>query len=376
MSVSWSTCFLLVSSLGAAGPAPVVVYQNQARILPNAMVDNDHLLIEKQALREWTGLDLKPQGACMGDLCVPLGSAGAKITIAKNGKDMVDWTLLAEKLKQPLVRDSEENVFCFGAIPLVRRASVESGLAPDFAVPDREGKIVRLSDFRGKKVLVLTWASWCGCSLDLPGWQKIYDELKDRNFIIVAAAQDTAGESAAGKFYDRAKATYITLIDRDHQVSALFGLVNVPSGIWIDEEGHIVRAPEVAYSRNMFGVDGRRYVAALRDWVDKGPKSEFVMTPSSLAKEMPAPSADRSRADVYFALGTYFEQKGNHTKAVKYWREAQALEPESWNFHRQEWAFTPEVAGKNWLKKVSGLKGKPYYKPLQLPKAPANEPSK
>jgi hypothetical protein len=87
----------------------------------------------------------------------------------------------------------------FGEIPVLRGAFYNSRIAPDFAVPDRTGKLVHLSDFRGKKALVITWASWWGCRLDLPGWQKLYTELHDKNFEIIAAAQDTGGEAAAGK---------------------------------------------------------------------------------------------------------------------------------------------------------------------------------
>ena len=123
--------------------------------------------------------------------------------------------------------------------------------APDFVLPDRTGKIVHLSDFRGKKVFLVTWASWCGCKLDLAGWQALYEELQDKNFHIVAVAEDTAGEAAAGEWYDKAKATYTTLIDRDHVVSSLYHMVNVPTGVWIDEQGKIVRPSEVAYSRDM-----------------------------------------------------------------------------------------------------------------------------
>jgi len=59
-----------------------------------------------------------------------------------------------------VVADAEARVWSFGEIPVFRGAFVESRIAPDFAVSDRQGRIVHLSDFRGKKVLVVTWASW------------------------------------------------------------------------------------------------------------------------------------------------------------------------------------------------------------------------
>ena len=94
---------------------------------------------------------VKPQGACKDDLCIPIP------------KDMKsgEWFNLsgfARKLHQPVV--AEAGVWSFGEIPVLRCDFYESRIAPDFSVPDRTGKTVHLSDFRGKKVLILTWASW------------------------------------------------------------------------------------------------------------------------------------------------------------------------------------------------------------------------
>ena len=94
---------------------------------------------------------VKPQGACKGDLCIPIPKA------MKSG----EWFNLSgfgRKLHQPVV--AEGNVWSFGEIPVLRGDFYESRIAPDFSVPDRKGKAVHLSDFRGKKVLILTWASW------------------------------------------------------------------------------------------------------------------------------------------------------------------------------------------------------------------------
>ena len=56
--------------------------------------------------------------------------------------------------------DHEHLVWSFGNIPVTRNGFLQSAMAPDFALPNLEGKLVRLSDFRGKKVLIVTWASW------------------------------------------------------------------------------------------------------------------------------------------------------------------------------------------------------------------------
>ena len=232
--------------------------------------------------------------------------------------------------------------------------------------------MVRLSDFRGKKVLLLTWASWCGCSLDLVGWQKVYEELSPKNFELIAVAEDTGGESAAGKFYDRAHATYTTLIDQEHRVSELYQMVNVPTGVWIDEKGNVVRPGEVAYTTG-FKILGKtvgddRYVPALRDWIAKGNESEYVMSPAKLRQKTPPRSGDLKKAELEFRLGAYLFEQSDRAGAKEHWAIAQKLDPDNWNYHRQDWSFDSKTAMKNWIRKVGGLKGKPYYEPIDFQK--------
>src|SRR5215831_13066767 len=152
------------------------------------------------------------------------------------------------------------------------------------------GKMHSLADFHGKKVLVVTWASWWGCRYDLPGWQVIYEKLKDKNFEIVSVAQDTNGVKDAGPWITAAKPTYTALIDEKHEVSKLYNMVNVPTGVWIDEHGRIVRPNEVAFVDDRFktftGLDSAPYLNALRDWVAKGEKSEYAMSEEQLEKKL------------------------------------------------------------------------------------------
>ena len=100
--------------------------------------------------------------------------------------------------------------------------------------------------------------------------------MKDKNFEIIAAAQDTGGEKAAGEWYDKAKATYTTLIDVQHSISSAYQFINVPMGIWIDESGKVVRPAEPAWTTNStlkigqksIITEGEAYLAGeLRDWV-------------------------------------------------------------------------------------------------------------
>ncbi len=207
--------------------------------------------------------------------------------------------------------------------------------------------------------------------MDLPGWQAIYEELKDKNFEIIAAAQDTAGEAASGKFYDRAKATFTTLNDPQHTVSTLYHMINVPTGVWIDEQGQIVRPPEVAYSKEqkVLGqtIGSNRYVEGLYDWVENGADSKFVVPVEKLTEQFASVDPKLQLADTHFKLAVYYHEQGDEEAAAEHWQQAQNLNPESWNYHRQQWSFTPKTAMKNWFEKFKALDGKPYYAPIDLP---------
>ncbi|TMK53549.1 MAG: TlpA family protein disulfide reductase, partial [Actinobacteria bacterium] len=78
-------------------------------------------------------------------------------------------------------------------------------------------------------------------------WRELRDELHPGGFELVTIALDIGGIDAAGPFIERAQPTHPSLVDDRHALDELFGVVNVPSGIWIDEEGMIVRPPEPAW---------------------------------------------------------------------------------------------------------------------------------
>ncbi len=200
----------------------------------------------------------------------------------------------------------------------------------------------------------------------MSGWQAVYEELQDDNFVVIAAAQDTAGDAVARPWYDRAKATFVTLVDENHSISSLYNLVNVPSAVWIDETGRVIRIDEGAYATKHkmgefeFGRDD--YAAMVRDWVAKGAAS--VHAKGNAVPEL-ARSDQQALAEPNFKLGVYFHKMGDAPKADRYWAKAQQLNPASWNYHRQDWSFTPAEAGPNWTRKYQSLGGQPYYRPIE-----------
>ena len=148
----------LVTSAGTAlalgAPATTestVLYGDRATKLDKTKPDGADLWVRSADLPRINEFEVKPQGACRADICIPLSKA------LKNG-EWFNLTGFAKKVGEQYVADS--GVWSFGEIPEVRGSFYNSRIAPDFAVPDRKGQVVHLSDFRGKKVLVVTWASW------------------------------------------------------------------------------------------------------------------------------------------------------------------------------------------------------------------------
>lgn len=200
----------------------------------------------------------------------------------------------------------------------------------------------------------------------MPVWQSIYEDLNDPNFVIISAAQDVGGEAAAGPIFDKANVTYTAIVDVNHTISSLYNFVNVPSAAWIDEEGRVVRIDEGTYTKsavvlgNTIGHDG--YVPALRDWVANGADSKFIMSADEVAATIRPRATDEELAEPTFKLANHFFAQGNTEAANTYWDKAQALSPDSWNFHRQDWSFLEGgETMKNFLGKVNALGDKAYY---------------
>jgi len=100
-----------------------------------------------------TGWTLKPEGMCRDERCVPLPAAAVK------GGD-VDVEAFWQRLGGPVIASREGDVWALGAPADERNAALEGLQAPDFTLPDVDGKPRTLSELRGKKVFLATWASW------------------------------------------------------------------------------------------------------------------------------------------------------------------------------------------------------------------------
>jgi hypothetical protein len=141
----------VAASAAPAASAATVLYGDRAVPLARVRAEGNDLWVRAADLPKINEFELKPQGACRADVCIPIDKKWRE-------GEFFQLTAFAKKVGESVVMDS--GVWSFGEIPALRGGFVNSRVAPDFAAPDRSGKMVHLSDFNGKKVLVVTWASW------------------------------------------------------------------------------------------------------------------------------------------------------------------------------------------------------------------------
>jgi hypothetical protein len=224
-------------------------------------------------------------------------------------------------------------------------------------------------------------------------WQEVRSELRPQGVEIVTVALDAGGADAAGPFIEKAGADHPALIDEGHLLDELLGVVNVPSGIWIDEDGVIVRPPEPAfpgrsgvdYSKielpegtpnhiaemleetRKIRTDPKAYLAALRDWAANGARSRFALSPDEVIERSAPRPPEASQAAASFELGQNLHREGHVEDAVHWFREAHRLQPDNWTYRRQAWSFLDPFQGpseqyeSDWLTDVRKIGAENYY---------------
>lgn len=214
-------------------------------------------------------------------------------------------------------------------------------------------------------------------------WQQLFDSLKNQNFMIVAVAEESRGAEHARPWIEQAKAEYWCLIDTEHRVADLYGMVNVPQAVWIDETGRIVRPPETAGSTDHFRLMDRAtrtlapehqtarqaartaYLDAVRSWALTG----LHALPADVVRDrLPRITPDIALAHAHFRLGIWLRQHGRQTEGDVHLAEASRLYPDSWNMWRQA-ADLDEVgkaSGEAFWQRVEALGERPYYPPPEL----------
>lgn len=220
-------------------------------------------------------------------------------------------------------------------------------------------------------------------------WQALQEELAAHGFQVIAVAMDSR-EGDPLPWIDAAKPTYPTLIDREHRLAELYGIVNVPQAVWIDEAGRIVRPAESAgayegfrqmnrATREMPEDVARRtarakaiYLDAIRDWARNGAGSAYAFTAEQARAHLPAVTEDAATAQAMFRLAQFLLRHGERDEAERWIREASRLHPDSWCIWRQGAGVTDVglAAQPDFWARVDALGPKRYYAPVDMPGMP------
>lgn len=220
-------------------------------------------------------------------------------------------------------------------------------------------------------------------------WQSLRNELHPLGVEVVTVSLELSGAEASRPFIEAAAPEHPSLLDPTHKLDALFGVVNIPNVIWIDEAGMIVRpaepgwpgttvypesmkqmmidrakkAAEVAAKAEAAGAAGEStespseaarpnvmkllqggqdraaYPDAIRDWARNGAASQYVMTPDQVIAASQPRLIGASLGAAHFELANHFWRNGERDAAIRHFNECHRLQPDNWTYKRQAWSL-------------------------------------
>jgi hypothetical protein len=188
---------------------------------------------------------------------------------------------------------------------------------------------------------------------------------------VVTVGMDTMGAEACRPFVEAAAPEHPSLVDVAHVLGERFGVVNVPNGVWIDEQGVIVRPAEPAFpgdrsravrrsptpeglpermrdiltEASRIETDPERYAVALRDWVARGAVSPYALGPDQVVTRSASRDGTAARGAAHFELGQHLWRQGRADDAVRHFREAHRLQPDNLTYKRQAWSMASPGTG-------------------------------
>lgn len=305
---------------------------------------------------------------CHQDRCALVNAVVTEL----NENQLVGVEALAKALGAESVFDSGRKSvgFTFSKMAGISPGVPQAGsFAPHLTLKTLDGKPVSLADFRGRRVLINSWASWCGCRNDLPAWQAFYQKHRDHNFEILSVAVDVQGAKVVRPYVEMADVTFTVAVDEADVLGRAFGLKLTPVSILVDELGIIraqgggprkdfleqveavIREPLSKVSTTVEPVHPSDSVAELEqkvaaspeDWRARTELAERLVAEKNLeaaTKQLDAASRLKpDHADLCFLNGRILLQQGKNEEALEQFRKARELDPQNWRIRKQIWAI-------------------------------------
>ena len=156
------------------------------------------------------------------------------------------------------------------------KAPKERKPAPEFALKDSMGKTVKLSDYKGKVVLLNFWATWCKpCKIEIPWFIEFEQTYKDRGFAVLGVSMDEEGWEVVRPYLERTKVNYRVLVGSDTVAGQYGGVDSLPTSFLIDKEGRIA-------SIHVGLVSKKDYLGDIHELLGLAAKSSTPVVPAFL----------------------------------------------------------------------------------------------
>ena len=295
---------------------PLLLHLGDAATEIPAEPRNGDLVLTREAVLAATGWEVKDHGLCRGEVCRP-GTLGATLTL----------TELAAALGRPVAveLDDELSVAVLGE---PGGTTIQRGdLVPDLELTDADGQSVELTR-PGRRTLLVAWSTWCGCRYELPAWKSLTDELEPLGLDLVTVALDDDEDRVR---HWTSKAGLPPVLDPEHRLSDVFGVVNVPSTVWLDEEGRVAKPPTIAPGDDQFKefteVDSTRHHDALRRWMSEDVVPEEQRNAGTDDTDLRLARAERR-------LAAWLHRDGRTEAAERHFEAAVALAPLDFSIRR------------------------------------------
>jgi peroxiredoxin len=297
-------------------------------------VVGDEGYVDASDLAAATGWTLKPEGLCRDETCVPL--FGQQVT-ASADETRIDLAAWATALGLLVASDEAAGVVALVPSAEIHQRETVTGKAPPLDLTDVDGNPVSFGDFSGRKRVLVTWASWCGCRHELAGWQQLQDELADSGVALFSVALDHDPEDSR-PWIDAAAPTYPVAVDPAHVTAERYGITNVPSVVWVDEDDNVVKPATIAPGDDQFveftRIESEWHHEAMRRWVRDG------VLPSSASAEAHERTDAEQEALAERRVAAHLQRNGDTEAARRHLARAQELAPWDWTVRRGGIAMT------------------------------------